>query len=50
MTKKMKKVRKIEPVHQKVIQELQPKKRVCAYARVSSVRTTAGILKKLKDQ
>ena len=36
MTKKMKKVRKIEPVQQKVIQELQPKKRVCAYARVSS--------------
>ncbi|HHX62656.1 MAG TPA: recombinase family protein [Epulopiscium sp.] len=31
-----KKVRKIEPVHQKVILELQPKKRVCAYARVST--------------
>lgn len=31
-----KKVRKIEPVHQRVILELQPKKRVCAYARVST--------------
>lgn len=36
MVKKVKKVRKIEPVHQKVILELQPKKRVCAYARVST--------------
>ena len=33
---KVKKVRKIDPVHQKVILELQPKKRVCAYARVST--------------
>ncbi len=31
-----KKVRKIEPIHQKVMLELQPKKRVCAYARVST--------------
>lgn len=31
-----KKVRKIEPVKQKVILELQPKKRVCAYCRVST--------------
>lgn len=36
MTNKVKKIRKIEPVHQKVILELQPKKRVCAYARVST--------------
>lgn len=32
----VKKVRKIEPIHQKVMLELQPKKRVCAYARVST--------------
>ncbi|MFZ7133223.1 MAG: recombinase family protein, partial [Eubacteriales bacterium] len=31
-----KKVRKIEPVKQKVTLELQPKKRVCAYCRVST--------------
>ena len=31
-----KKVRKIEPVKQRVILELQPKKRVCAYCRVST--------------
>ena len=31
-----KKVRKIEPIHQKVMLGLQPKKRVCAYARVST--------------
>lgn len=31
-----KKARKIEPVEKKVILELQPKKRVCAYARVST--------------
>lgn len=31
-----KKVMKIEPVRQKVIQELRPKKRVCAYCRVST--------------
>lgn len=31
-----KKVRKIEPIHQKVMSELKPKKRVCAYARVST--------------
>jgi DNA invertase Pin-like site-specific DNA recombinase len=31
-----KKVRKIEPIHQKIMLELQPKKRVCAYARVST--------------
>ncbi len=31
-----KKVRKIEPIHQKVILELQPKQRVCVYARVST--------------
>lgn len=36
MTNKVKKIRKIEPVHQRVILELQPKKRVCAYARVST--------------
>lgn len=36
MTNKVKKIRKIEPIHQKVILELQPKKRVCAYARVST--------------
>jgi len=32
----VKKVRKIEPVKQQVILELQPKKRVCAYCRVST--------------
>ncbi len=31
-----KKVMKIEPVRQKVIQQLRPKKRVCAYCRVST--------------
>lgn len=31
-----KKVRKIEPIHQKVMLGLQPQKRVCAYARVST--------------
>ncbi len=31
-----KKVMKIEPVRQKVLQELRPKKRVCAYCRVST--------------
>lgn len=31
-----KKVMKIEPVRQKVIQKLRPKKRVCAYCRVST--------------
>ncbi len=36
MTNKGKRVRKIEPVKQRVILELQPKKRVCAYARVST--------------
>ncbi|OLS01940.1 recombinase family protein [Tissierella creatinophila] len=36
MKNKVKKVRKIEPVRQRVILELQPKKRVCAYARVST--------------
>lgn len=36
MPNKVKKVRKIEPVKQRVILELQPKKRVCAYARVST--------------
>lgn len=36
MKNKGKKVRKIEPVKQRVILELQPKKRVCAYARVST--------------
>jgi len=36
MINKVKKIRKIEPIHQKVILELQPKKRVCAYARVST--------------
>lgn len=36
MTNKGKKVRKIEPVKQRGILELQPKKRVCAYARVST--------------
>ena len=36
MINKVKKIKKIEPIHQKVILELQPKKRVCAYARVST--------------
>jgi len=36
MINKVKKVSKIEPIHQKVMLELQPKKRVCAYARVST--------------
>ena len=36
MTNKGRKIRKIEPVKQRVILELQPKKRVCAYARVST--------------
>lgn len=36
MKNKVKKIRKIEPVKQRVILELQPKKRVCAYARVST--------------
>ncbi len=36
MMDKAKKVRKIEPVKQRVILELQAKKRVCAYARVST--------------
>ena len=31
-----KKVMEIEPVRQKVIQQLRPKKRVCAYCRVST--------------
>lgn len=34
-----KKVTKIEPVRQKVMQELRPKKRVCAYCRVSTDST-----------
>lgn len=34
-----KKVMKIEPVRQKVIQQLRPKKRVCAYCRVSTDST-----------
>jgi len=34
-----KKIIKIEPVRQKVIQELTPKKRVCAYCRVSTDST-----------
>lgn len=34
-----KKVVKIEPVRQKVMQELRPKKRVCAYCRVSTDST-----------
>jgi len=33
------KIIKIEPVRQKIIQELTPKKRVCAYCRVSSDST-----------
>lgn len=36
MINKVKKVKKIEPIHQKVMLELKPKKRVCAYARVST--------------
>ncbi len=36
MINKVKKVKKIEPVHQKIMLELRPKKRVCAYARVST--------------
>lgn len=35
----VKKVTKIEPVRQKVIQALKPKKRVCAYCRVSTDST-----------
>ncbi|MGL4790505.1 MAG: recombinase family protein [Anaerotignaceae bacterium] len=34
-----KKVKKIEPVRQKVLQKLQPKQRVCAYCRVSTDST-----------
>lgn len=34
-----KKVKTIEPVRQKVLQELRPKKRVCAYCRVSTDST-----------
>lgn len=36
MINKVKKVKKIEPIHEKVMLELRPKKRVCAYARVST--------------
>ena len=37
MAKKIiKKITKIDPVKQQVTQRLQPKKRVCAYCRVSS--------------
>ena len=31
-----KKVKTIEPVKQKVLEELRPKKKVCAYCRVST--------------
>lgn len=36
MINKVKKVKRIEPIHQKVMLELKPKKRVCAYVRVST--------------